>query len=68
MRQTNGSGIGLTIVKRIVELYAGHVWIEGFEQPGTTITFSLPILEDWDNQAVMSDQGNAGAYSDLGEG
>ncbi len=66
--QANGSGIGLTIVKRIVELYGGHVWIEGSEQSGTTITFSLPILEDWDNQAVMSDQGGAGAYSDVGEG
>jgi signal transduction histidine kinase/CHASE3 domain sensor protein len=47
--QTKGSGIGLTITKRIVELYGGQVWIEASDQPGTTITFSLPILDDWEN-------------------
>jgi signal transduction histidine kinase len=47
--QTKGSGIGLTITKRIVELYGGQVWIAASDQPGTTITFSLPILDDWEN-------------------
>jgi signal transduction histidine kinase/CHASE3 domain sensor protein len=39
-----GSGIGLTIVKRIVELYGGRVWIEPQGPPGCTVTFSLPLL------------------------
>jgi signal transduction histidine kinase len=39
-----GSGIGLTIVKRIVEMYGGRVWIEPQEPPGCTVTFSLPLL------------------------
>lgn len=37
-----GSGIGLTIVQRIVELYGGQVWIEGAEAEGCTVTFTLP--------------------------
>jgi signal transduction histidine kinase len=41
-----GTGIGLTIVKRIVELYGGEVWIEPGESPGTTVTFTLPVLGD----------------------
>ena len=41
-----GTGIGLTIVKRIVELYGGEVWIESSESPGTTVTFTLPVLGD----------------------
>jgi signal transduction histidine kinase len=39
-----GSGIGLTIVKRIVELYGGKVWIESNEGPGSTVKFTLPVL------------------------
>ncbi|HXF94045.1 MAG TPA: ATP-binding protein [Nitrospiraceae bacterium] len=39
-----GSGIGLTIVKRIVELYGGTVWIESNEGPGCTVKFTLPVL------------------------
>lgn len=39
-----GSGIGLTIVKRIVELYGGQVWVELNSQSGCTVTFTLPAL------------------------
>lgn len=41
-----GTGIGLTIVKRIVELYGGGVWVQPKGPPGCTITFTLPILGD----------------------
>jgi signal transduction histidine kinase/CHASE3 domain sensor protein len=41
-----GSGIGLAIVQRIVELYGGRVWIEGNEQDGCTVKFTLPWLRD----------------------
>jgi len=41
-----GTGIGLTIVKRIVELYGGQVWIEPEGPPGCTVTFTLPALGD----------------------
>jgi len=39
-----GSGIGLTIVQRIVELYGGQVWIEGTQGEGCTVKFTLPWL------------------------
>lgn len=39
-----GTGIGLTIVKRIVELYGGEIWVDGEESPGCTIAFTLPAL------------------------
>ena len=52
--RTSGSGIGLSIVQRIVELSGGKVWVEACSGPetGTTITFSLPLLEDWDRPAA----------------
>lgn len=39
-----GSGIGLTIVRRIVELYGGSVWIEEASGGGCQVTLTLPLL------------------------
>lgn len=39
-----GSGIGLAVVQRIVELYGGHVWIEGAQEDGCAVKFTLPWL------------------------
>jgi signal transduction histidine kinase/CHASE3 domain sensor protein len=41
-----GSGIGLTIVQRIVELYGGQVWIEETDGGGCAVKFTLPRLSD----------------------
>jgi signal transduction histidine kinase len=41
-----GSGIGLSIVRRIVELYGGKAWIEPNEPAGCRVVVSLPALGD----------------------
>ena len=51
-----GSGIGLTIVQRIVELYHGKIWLEEPAGPGTLFRFTLPILEDWNSPGSAADQ------------
>jgi signal transduction histidine kinase len=40
-----GMGIGLTIVKHLVELHEGQVWVESEPNQGTTIYFTLPHID-----------------------
>ncbi|HEX5200188.1 MAG TPA: ATP-binding protein, partial [Actinoplanes sp.] len=38
-----GTGIGLAIVKKIVEYHGGRIWLDLDVEEGTSINFTLPV-------------------------
>lgn len=44
--QTDGSGLGLFIVKSIIMRHGGQVWVDSVEGKGTTFTVIVPIVNN----------------------
>jgi signal transduction histidine kinase len=45
-RHISGMGVGLYVVREILQLHGGHVEVESVEGSGSTFTVVLPLLAD----------------------
>jgi len=48
-----GTGLGMAIVKHIVEAHGGQVWVDSEKGKGTTVTFTIPFTDEMIEQEVQ---------------
>ncbi|NBJ14898.1 MAG: DUF4118 domain-containing protein [Dehalobacter sp. 4CP] len=53
--QVSGSGLGLSICKGIIEAHHGNIWADNNTLSGVTITFSLPLSNEYSEKVPLKE-------------
>lgn len=52
-RRQQGTGLGLALAKRMVELHGGRIWLDSAVGEGSTFSFSLPLVTEAPPEAAL---------------
>lgn len=63
IRETTGSGLGLALVKQIVELHNGNVYVKSKLGKGSSFTVTLPLNENFEEEPFESEFENEATYA-----
>ena len=60
-RQQQGTGLGLSLTKRLIEMHGGRIWVEseGVEGKGSTFAFLIPIPKTEAEPTQLTDKPDA---------
>ncbi len=59
-RRPGGMGIGLNLVRELVQVQSGRIWVTGEKGIGSTFTFSLPLYVPEEDPELENIQGHGG--------